>query len=138
MPNRMGELPTFTSAEKRFLDKNEIARLATVSSDGTPHVVPVSYIFRNGVFLAAIDYETRKYRNILRNPQVALVVDATRPNRGVLVQGRAEIFEKGVEFRSAYEVFHKKFSWVRADPWKEGEAPFIKIQPSTKASWGFR
>ena len=138
MPTRRTDMPDFTNAEKRFLDKNEIARLATVSSDGMPHVVPVSYVFRNGVFLIAIDYETRKYRNILRNPQVALVVDAIRPNRGVLIQGRAEIFENGVEFRSTYEVFLEKFSWVRADPWKEGEAPFVKIQPTTKASWGFR
>jgi nitroimidazol reductase NimA-like FMN-containing flavoprotein (pyridoxamine 5'-phosphate oxidase superfamily) len=138
MPTRGADMPNFTDAEKRFLDKNEIARLAAVSSNGMPHVVPVSYVFRNGVLLAAIDYETKKYRNILRNPQVALVVDAIRPNRGVLIQGRAEIFEKGVEFRSAYEIFHKKLSWVRADPWNEGEAPFIRIQPSTKASWGFR
>lgn len=137
-PTKRADMPNFTTAEKRFLDKNEIARLATVSSDGMPHVVPVSYIFRNGVFLIAIDYETKKYRNILHNPQVALVVDAIRPNRGVLIQGRAEIFERGIEFQSAYKVFHKKFSWVRADPWKEGEAPFIRIQPSTRASWGFR
>jgi nitroimidazol reductase NimA-like FMN-containing flavoprotein (pyridoxamine 5'-phosphate oxidase superfamily) len=138
MPSRRVAMPKFTNSEKRFLDKNEVARLATVSANGIPHVVPVSYAFRNGVFLVAVDYETKKYRNLLHNPHVALVVDATRPNRGILIQGCAEIFEKGVEFQSAYKIFHKKFSWVRADPWKPGEAPFIKIKPSTKASWGFR
>ncbi len=35
-----------------------------------------------------------------------------------------------------YAVFHKKFGWVRADPWKEGEAPFIRIKPWWKVSWG--
>ena len=131
-------MPTFTSAEKRFLMRNELARLATSSGDGMPHVVPVSYVFKNAIFLIAVDYETKKYRNLLHNPKVALVVDAARPNRGVMVQGHAKIFEKGPEFQSAYEIFHRKFSWVRADPWKEGEAPFIRINPSTKASWGFR
>jgi hypothetical protein len=54
-----------------------------------------------------------------------------------MVQGKAEIFEKGPKFRKAYAIFHKRLRWVRADPWKEGEAPFIRIKPITKASWGF-
>ena len=119
------------------MERNELARLATSSADGMPHVVPVSYVFKDAIFLIAVDYETKKYRNLLHNLKVALVVDAARPNRGVMVQGHAKIFEKGPEFLSAYEIFHRKFSWVRADPWKEGEAPFIRIKPSTKASWGF-
>jgi len=128
----------FTSAEKRFLQKHELARLATSAVGLMPHVVPVSYVFSDGTFLIAIDYATRKYQNLVRNPQVALVVDALRPNRGVMVQGHAKIIEAGAEFQSFYEVFRKKFSWVRAEPWKEGEAPFIRIIPSRKASWGFR
>jgi len=131
-------MPTFTGAEKRFLERYEIARLATSSPDSMPHVVPVSYIFSDSKFLIAVDYGTKKYQNLLRNPKVAIVVDAIRPNRGVMIQGYAKIFERGPEFRKAYNIFHSKFSWVRADPWKEGEAPFIRINPSTKATWGFR
>jgi len=131
-------MPEFTSTETRFLKKNEIARLATVSADGMPHVVPVSYIFRDNAFLIAVDYETKKLRNIRRNRNVALVVDGLGPNRAVMVQGQAEILEKGSEFVQAYELFYKQFSWVRADPWKEGEAPFIRINPAAKASWGLR
>jgi PPOX class F420-dependent enzyme/OxyR family protein len=126
----------FTVAEKRFLEKNELARLATSSPDGMPHVVPVSYVFKEDAFLIAVDYETKKYRNLLHNHKTALVVDALRPNRGVMVQGHAEIIERGTEFRNAYMVFRRKFSWVRSNPWKESEAPFVKIKPSKKASWG--
>ena len=128
----------FTGAETRFMEKNEIARLATVSANGMPHVVPVSYIFKENTFLIAVDYETKKLQNIRRNRKVALVVDGLSPNRAVMVQGHAEILERGPEFAEAYELFHVRFSWVRADPWKEGEAPFIRIKPATKASWGFR
>jgi nitroimidazol reductase NimA-like FMN-containing flavoprotein (pyridoxamine 5'-phosphate oxidase superfamily) len=128
----------FTSAETRFLEKNEIARLATISYDGMPHVVPVSYVFKDNLFLIAVDYETKKCRNLLRNNQVALVVDTLSPNRGIMVQGHSEIFEKGSEFRRAYRIFHRRLSWVRADPWKEGEAPFIRVKPVKKATWGFR
>jgi nitroimidazol reductase NimA-like FMN-containing flavoprotein (pyridoxamine 5'-phosphate oxidase superfamily) len=128
----------FSEAEERFLMRNELGRLATVCPDGTPHVVPVCYIYRAGTFLVAIDYETRKYHNLLKNNNVAFVVDVYKPGRGirgVLVQGTSTILESGVGFREAYALFYKKFSWVRADPWKEGEAPFIRIEPTHKSSW---
>ena len=128
----------FTAAEEQFLQRNEIGRLATISPDGIPHVVPVCHVYRDSTLWTAVDYETKKYRNILANNRVALVVDVYSPNRGILVQGRAEIVEKGPEFRQAYQIFYKKFGWVRADPWKEGEAPFIKIKPTHKVSWGLR
>jgi len=128
----------FTKVEERFLRRNEIGRLATISSNGTPHVVPVSYLFRDNEFLIAVDYDTRKFRNLRRNRRAALVVDVLSPNRGILIQGHTELIEKGAEFRHAYSSFYKAFSWVRADPWKEGEAPFVRIKPATKASWGFR
>ena len=128
----------FTAAEKRFLEKNELARLATSSPDGMPHVVPVSYLFKEDALLIAVDYGTKKYRNLLHNHKAALVMDAVRPNRGLMLQGHTEIIERGREFRNTYEVFRRKFSWVRSNPWKEGEAPFIKIKPSRKASWGFK
>jgi nitroimidazol reductase NimA-like FMN-containing flavoprotein (pyridoxamine 5'-phosphate oxidase superfamily) len=129
----------FDIEEERFLRDNEVGRLATISEDGLPHVVPVCYVYRSGVLWIATDYETGKYRNLLSNNKVGLVVDAGYDsNRGILIQGRARIYERGKEFREIYDVFYKKFNWVRAAPWKEGEVPFIKIQPVRKASWGPR
>jgi nitroimidazol reductase NimA-like FMN-containing flavoprotein (pyridoxamine 5'-phosphate oxidase superfamily) len=126
----------FSKAEERFLNRNELGRLATLSQDGMPHVVPVCYIYHAGNLLIAIDYETKKYQNLLANKKVAFVVDVYRPRMyGVLIQGKAKIVEAGPEFQEAYRLFHKKFSWVRADPWKEGEAPFIIIEPNKKTSW---
>lgn len=87
----------------------------------------------------ATDYATRKYRNLQKNKNVALLVDVGGYSRsGILIQGRATIFEKGPEFREIYPVFYKKFDWVRADPWKENEAPFLHIEPSRKISWGLK
>lgn len=126
----------FSKSEERFLRLNELGRLATISPNGMPHVVPVSYIFQTDAFLIATDYGTRKYRNLLANDRVAFVVDVYKPNLGVLLQGKAKIVETGPEFREIYRLFHKKFSWVRADPWREGEAPFVRIEPTNKVSWG--
>lgn len=126
----------FSKAEERFLETNELGRLATVSPDGMPHVVPVCYIYRVGTLLIATDYSTRKYRNLLSNGKVAFVVDTYGPNRGILVQGNAKMLESGPEFRDVYDTFYRKFDWVRADPWKEGEAPFVRIESIKKVSWG--
>jgi len=130
------EAMEFTAKERRFLEANEVCRLATVYPDGRPHVVPVNCIFRDGLFYIATDYETRKLRNIQLNNRVALVVDQYRPNRAVLIGGEASVIERGPEFKEIYGLFHRRFAWVRQDPWDEGEAPFIAIRPVTKVSWG--
>jgi len=129
-------LMEFSAAEERFLKKNELGRLATTSPDGMPHVVPVCYIYQAGNILIATDYQTRKCRNIRANSRAAFVVDVSEPNRAILVQGRGSLVERGPEFLEVYRLFYKRFSWVRADPWKEGEAPFLKIEPTRKTSWG--
>ena len=127
---------TFSGKEAAFLGKHELCRLATVSADGRPHVVPVNYVFREGRFYVAVDYATRKLKNIRSHNRVALVVDSFRPQGAVMVEGPARIIEKGAEFRSLYALFHEKFAWVRSDPWTEGQAPFIEVNPDNKVSWG--
>jgi uncharacterized protein len=127
----------FSHVERDFLTRNEACRLATCH-DGVPHVVPVSYIFEHESFFIATDYKTRKYENIRHNKTSALVVDIYSPvaNRAVCVQGTAEIIESGQDFARLYRMFHDRFEWVRHDAWKEGEAPFVKITPTNKVSWG--
>jgi hypothetical protein len=57
-------------------------------------------------------------------------------NQAVIIQGDVEIIEKGLEFNRLYKIFNEKFEWVRKDPWREGEAPFLKIKPLKKVTWG--
>jgi nitroimidazol reductase NimA-like FMN-containing flavoprotein (pyridoxamine 5'-phosphate oxidase superfamily) len=130
---------SFSKPERDFLKNNEICRIATCH-DSVPHVVPVAYIFENDTFFIATDYETRKYQNIKHNNKVALVVDvySSVNNKALCVQGRAEIIEEGQEFGRLYKLFYSRFEWVRQDPWKEGEAPFIKVVPISKTSWGLK
>ena len=130
---------SFSKPERDFLKNNEVCRIATCH-DSVPHVVPVAYIFENDTFFIATDYETRKYQNIKHNNKVALVVDvySSVNNKALCVQGRAEIIEEGQEFGRLYKLFYSRFEWVRQDPWKEGEAPFIKVVPISKTSWGLK
>lgn len=128
----------FSKKERKFLLENEVCRVST-SHNEVPHVTPVAYIYEKNFLFFATDYETRKYKNLKVNNRIAASIDiynSSIENKAVLVQGTADIIEKGREFKNLYQKFYKKFEWVRKDPWKEGEAPFIKIKTFNKISWG--
>ena len=58
-----------------------IARLATATPDGRPHLVPVVFALHDGVVYTAVDTKPkttqrlRRLANIEHNPQVSLLVD---------------------------------------------------------------
>ena len=126
----------FTAKESAFLKANEGCRVATCTKN-VPHIVPVTYYFEDGFFYFATDYDTKKYANLKKNNKIAISVDIYSPgkHKAVLVQGTTKFIERGPEFKRLYDIFYKKFAWVRACPWKEDEAPFVKITPKTKVSW---
>ena len=127
----------FNQKETEFLESLEEARIAT-SHDDIPHVKPVSFVFNDGTIIVATDYKTRTYANIKSNPNVSVAIDVYKSggHKAVCIQGKADIVEEGQEFKRLYDIFYKRFDWVRKDPWKENEAPFLKIIPRSKVSWG--
>ncbi len=127
----------FSDKETKFLETLEEARIAT-SHDDISHVKPVSFIFWKDLILVATDYKTRTFSNIKLNANTSIVIDIYKSgnHKAICIQGKSEIIEIGLEFREFYDIFYKKFQWVRKDPWKENEAPFLKIIPNNKVSWG--
>ena len=127
----------FTKDEEIFLRSIEEARIAT-SHAGIPHVKPVSFIYHKGIIFIATDYQTRTFKNLQVNPRASVTIDIyeSGKHKAVCIQGRVEILEKGHEFLEIYKIFEKKFAWVRNEPWKENEAPFLKIITTNKISWG--
>ncbi|HLV97842.1 MAG TPA: PPOX class F420-dependent oxidoreductase [Ktedonobacterales bacterium] len=73
----------FTAQEITYLQSQRLGRLATVSADGEPHVVPVG--FRYNPEQDTIDIgghsiaQSKKYRDALRYGRVAFVVDDVLP-----------------------------------------------------------
>jgi nitroimidazol reductase NimA-like FMN-containing flavoprotein (pyridoxamine 5'-phosphate oxidase superfamily) len=127
----------FNQKEKDFLNSLEEARIAT-SHDDIPHVKPVSFVYQNNAVIIATDYKTRTLSNIKLNSNTSIVIDIYKSgeHKAICIQGKTEIIEKGSEFKKFYDIFYKKFEWVRKEPWNENEAPFLKIIPSNKISWG--
>lgn len=113
-------MSVFTNAELRYLaGGRQLGRIATVGADGTPHVVPVGWIYnaaRDAIEIGGIELErSKKFRDIARTGRAAIVVDDLestdpwRPRR-VEVRGRAEAI---------------------ALP-----TPLIRIHPERIVSWG--
>ena len=128
---------SFSKKEIEFLNKMEACRIAT-SHNNIPHIKPVSCLFEDELFVIATDYDTRMFKNLKENPRAALSIDVykDKSHKAVCIQGKVTIIENGKEFSRLYKKFHDKFEWVRTQPWKENEAPFIIVTPLTKSSWG--
>ena len=118
-----------TPSEIKFTIESEFCRLATSFKD-KPHVVPVSYIYKDNFFYVSTDYNTKKIFNIKKNPDISLTIDVYKPNlkKGITVNGIVKIIENGQMYNKIYRLFYSEFEWVRNDPWKEGEAPFLEIK----------
>jgi uncharacterized protein len=128
---------SFSRNEIQFLRSNEICRVATCKNN-LPHVTPVSYIFNDGKFYFATDYNTVKYANLKKNNRISLVVDTVQNNKNIAIvtMGITKFIHSGKKFENLYDLFYDRFEWVRQDPWKQGEAPFVMVIPKSKVSWG--
>lgn len=54
--------------------------MTTASKDAQPHVVPIIYAMDGQDIIIAVDYGTKKLKNLRENPEAALVVDEYGPN----------------------------------------------------------
>jgi len=105
----------FSENETKYLFDNRLGRLATVSSENQPHVVPVSYNFDGtDLFFGGWNLKpSLKFRHILKNNKVAMVVDdlvSINPwvPRGIEIRGITEIL-RGEDYVRIIPV--KKTSW---------------------------
>ena len=124
-----------TPKQLSFLQSHELCRLATVSRDAKPHVVPVIYALDGEDLVIAVDYGTKKLRNLRQNRRVALVVDEYEPNKGVMVEGECDIIERGKEYLRLLHVLFDRFEFYRRNPWGEGESPILKVKPTKAVMW---
>jgi general stress protein 26 len=85
-----------------FLSGRLVARIATVGTDGVPHINPVWYYWDGECLYIVMKARRRMARNLAHNPWCSVVIDVDdRPiwgmwdnrARGVIFTGRAEIHQ---------------------------------------------
>jgi pyridoxamine 5'-phosphate oxidase family protein len=119
-------MSAFSDAEIAYLGSQRLGRLATVGTDGMPHVVPVAFRYNpdaDAIDIGGHDFAKRKkFRDVQRTGVAALVVDDVLPPwepRAVEVRGEAITLETGG--KAIMERF---------------DDPIIRITPRRIVSWG--
>jgi len=130
-------MTSFTKKEIAFIQKQDVCRVSTISPKGWPQTTPVLPVFDGKAIYFATDFDTKKYQNLKANNWISFVADTyDREPQGITIQGTVEILESGEEFAYSYDLLVARHAYYQKNPFKEGEAPIIKIIPARKASWG--
>lgn len=113
-------MSVFRPAEIEYMTGGRrLGRIATVGRDGTPHVVPVGWIYnaaRDAIEITGRELEkSKKFRDVARNGRAAIVIDDIASVdpwhvRGIEIRGRAEAIRL--------------------------PTPLIRIYPERIVSWG--
>lgn len=130
---------------KSFLASQRVARLATVSANGTPHIVPVVYVY-NGVHIYIVLDEKlkrvapmrlKRVRNIQANPRVSLLADHYDEDwntlRWVRVDGAARILHRGKARDRAIKLLQTKYLQYRN--MRLEDRPVIEITVKRMVQW---
>ncbi len=81
-----------TDVAQRLLTSTVPARLAYVSTDGTPRVLPINFHWNGTELVMGTFAPSRKARALRANPQVAITIDTERqPPEVLLVRGPASV-----------------------------------------------
>ena len=79
-----------------FLRKQKILHLATIDKSGTPHIVPVWYMYNSKNIYVGTNTNTEKAKNIKKHKKVSFCVDVgvNSPDIfGVMGQGTAKLIK---------------------------------------------
>ena len=137
---------TFTEAELHFLARMRVARLATADASGQPHIIPIVFATDGQRLYTPVDEkpkrvapgQLKRVRNLLVNPQVAIVVDEYDEDwtrlAWVLVTGRGEILEAGEAHALGIRLLQAKYPQYHVMPLEL--RPLIVVTPVRLTSWG--
>ena len=113
-----------------FLDESRRIHVASHNPDDSIHLVPLSYMRLDGKLALWTDPESRKIRNLRRDPRVTGLVEAGddfAEFRAVQLVGRAEIIDDVEVSRRAGEVLTARYS--RVPPGDETKAYVANLAP---------
>lgn len=87
-------------AARDLLESNALAHVATIGSDGSPHVTMAWVGVEDDRIVLATLFDQRKLENMRRDPRVAISIETAEVNdwglhEYLVVYGRAEVTEGG-------------------------------------------
>jgi nitroimidazol reductase NimA-like FMN-containing flavoprotein (pyridoxamine 5'-phosphate oxidase superfamily) len=133
------------SAARRMFAGLPVVSVATLNADGSPHVVPLWFVWTTEAIFASTRREGRTWANLSADPRVALSIDLGRAwveIAGIEVRGRAELLRaEDAGMRKPLSAWHEKYR-----PLLTGDGfprfaeevrglGFLRVAPERIAAW---
>jgi PPOX class probable F420-dependent enzyme len=131
------------TARRRFAAA-DVARLATVGSDGRPHLVPIVFaVSRSGVVYSAVDDKPKSTRalrrlaNVSAHPAVCLLADRYAPDWSQLwwvrADGEGRVLDPGdEEALAAVDLLRERYPAYRSSP---PRGPVLAVEVTQWVGW---
>jgi nitroimidazol reductase NimA-like FMN-containing flavoprotein (pyridoxamine 5'-phosphate oxidase superfamily) len=132
------------TSQDNFLKTQKVLRLATIDNTGTPHIVPVWYLYSQKKFYIGTNTKTKKAKNLKKNKRVSFCIDVGihSPNiYGVMGKGNAKlILDKNKVSAIAKKILKRYFRTLENKSAKElleDTDCIIEITPKKLSTWSF-
>jgi hypothetical protein len=130
-----------------FLQEQRVCRVASVDAGGTPHVTPLWFVWDGAHLWLNSITRSQRHTNLLRNPRVALVVDAGHEYvelRGVELTGTVHAVGEhprtgtaNPELEPVETAFAAKY--LGGGPFHhDGRHGWLRVDPDRQYTWDFR
>jgi nitroimidazol reductase NimA-like FMN-containing flavoprotein (pyridoxamine 5'-phosphate oxidase superfamily) len=128
-----------TQAE--FVNWERSCRVATAGASGVPHLVPVCHVLGGGKLYFASG-KGRKVKNLRENPRVTVTVEVYSDHwdglKGVMIQGRARLIERGPRFSRVRKLLYRKYpQYPREAAISPSDSVVVEVTPTRVFAWGF-
>jgi PPOX class probable F420-dependent enzyme len=135
-----------TDEEARaFLEAGRDLQVASINADGTPHLVTMWYVVRDGDVAFWTYAKSQKIVNLRRDPRLTVLVatgDRYEELRGVSISGRAELIDDRDEVIGYGEQIYERY-WgpIDNDLVREGvrtmgaKRVVVLVRPDQVVSW---
>ncbi|WP_327313671.1 pyridoxamine 5'-phosphate oxidase family protein [Streptomyces sp. NBC_01235] len=130
-----------------FLTVQRTCRVATVSTDGAPHVSALWFLWDGTALWLYSVVRSKRWADLRRDPRVAIVIDTGEEYdalRGVELSGAVEFIgeiprtgELCAELDAVETLFARKNFSLDAMP-HDGRHAWVRLKPEKIVSWDFR
>jgi general stress protein 26 len=128
MPKGSKGMLSWDAVEKKIANAHNYW-VCTTYPDGRPHTVPVWAVWVEGAVYFGTDSTSRKARNILSNPAMAIHLELQK--EAVILEGTAE--HSSAVPKPVDEAYKKKYRMLLSDA--PGEMFLVRLEPRVVLAW---
>lgn len=108
---------------RAFLEDGRTLQVASLRSDGRPHLVPMWYVVEEGRVVFRSFTRSQKVVNLRRDPRLTVLVErgeAYAELQGVMIEGTARLVQDPAYVLALYAKLAAKYAMVGSEPRRLG------------------